>query len=134
MAEAYYLLYPDEISSWPQYSAIDAAIALMHEIDTNAGTKWVISALFLDIRGMFDNISSACLLHTMSQLGCPKAVLSWGKAFLVNRTTALLFDGHTNIECPINMGIPHGSLASPILFLIYLCPLFDTLNTAHPML
>jgi hypothetical protein len=32
------------------------------------------------------------------------------------------------------MGIPQGSLASPILFLLYLCPLFDALKTAHPML
>jgi ribonuclease HI len=106
----------------------------MHEIETNAGTKWVRSALFLDIRGAFNNVSSAYLLHTMLQLGCPKAVLSWVKAFLANRTTALSFDSHTDIQCPINMGIPQGSPASPILFLLYLCPLFDTLKTAHPML
>jgi hypothetical protein len=76
IAEAYHLLHPNQISGQPQRSAIDAAMALMHEIDTDAGTKWVMSALFLDIRGAFDNISSACLLHTMLQLGCPKAVLS----------------------------------------------------------
>jgi hypothetical protein len=72
-------------------------MALIHEIETNAGTKWVMSALFLDVRGTFDNISSACLLHTMLQLGCPKAVLSWVKSFLANRTTALSFDHHTDI-------------------------------------
>jgi hypothetical protein len=39
MAEAYYLLHPDEIGSRPQHSAIDAAMALMYEIETNAVTK-----------------------------------------------------------------------------------------------
>jgi hypothetical protein len=94
----------------------------------------VISALLLDVRGTFDNISSARLLHTILQLGYPKAVLLWVKSFLANRTTALLFDGHTNIQHPINMGIPQGLLASPILFLLYFCPLFDALKTAHPTL
>jgi hypothetical protein len=94
----------------------------------------VTSALFLDVRGAFDNVSSTCLLHTMLQLGCPKAVLSWGKSFPANRTTALSFDSCTDIQCPIIMGIPQGSPALPILFLLYLCPLFDTLKTAHPML
>jgi hypothetical protein len=66
MAEAHHLLHPDQIGGRPQHSAIDAAMALMHEIETNAGTKWVTLALFLDVRGAFDNVSSAHLLHTMS--------------------------------------------------------------------
>jgi hypothetical protein len=70
----------------------------------------------------------------MSELGCPKAVLLWGKSFLANRTTALSFDSYTNIQHPINMGILQGSPASPILFPLYLYPLFDALKTAHPML
>jgi hypothetical protein len=71
MAEAHHLLHPDQIGSRPQHSAIDAAMALTHAIDTNAGNKWVTSALFLDIRGAFDNVSSTCLLHMMRQLDCP---------------------------------------------------------------
>jgi hypothetical protein len=134
MVEAYHLLHPDQIGGRPQHLAIDAAMVLTHEINTNPGTKWVISALFLDVRGTFDNVSSACLLHTMSQLGCPKTVLSWVTSFLVNRTTALSFDSHTNIQHPIIMGILQGSLASPILFLLYFYPLFDTLKTAYPIL
>jgi hypothetical protein len=39
MAEAYHLLHPNQIGSQPQHSAINAAMALIHEIETNAGTK-----------------------------------------------------------------------------------------------
>jgi hypothetical protein len=65
MVEAHQLLHPDQIGGRPQCSAIDAAMALMHAIDTNIGNKWVMLALFLDIRGAFDNVSSTRLLHTM---------------------------------------------------------------------
>jgi hypothetical protein len=39
IVEAHYLLYPNQIGGRPQHSAIDAAMALMNEIDTNAGTE-----------------------------------------------------------------------------------------------
>jgi hypothetical protein len=71
MAKAHHLLHPNQISSIPQCLAIDVAMALMHAINTNAGNKWVTSALFLDVRGAFDNVLSMHLLHMMRQHGCP---------------------------------------------------------------
>jgi hypothetical protein len=71
MAEAHYLLHPNQISSRPQHSAIDTAMVLIHAINTNAGNTWVTLALFLNIRGAFDNVSSTYLLHMMRQLGYP---------------------------------------------------------------
>jgi ribonuclease HI len=58
--------------------------------------------------------------------------MSWCSTFLSERTIALSFDGRTNQQCPVSTGIPQGSPASPVLFLLYLRPLFDTLNTLHP--
>jgi hypothetical protein len=109
-------------------------MALTHDVEANAKRGLVTSSLFLDIRGAFDNVSSARLLTTMHTLGCLGAVTSWCSSFLSERTTVLSFDGQTDIQRPIQTGIPQGSPASPILFLIYLCPLFDTLQQAHPTL
>jgi hypothetical protein len=98
MVEAHHLLNPDQIGGRPQRSAIDAGMALMHAIDTNAGNKWVMSVLFLDVRGAFDNVSSTHLLHMMRQLGCPRVVLSSGTTFLADRTTTLSFDSRTDTQ------------------------------------
>jgi hypothetical protein len=106
-------------------------MALMHDVEANAKRGLVTSSLFLDVRGTFDNVSSTRLLTTMHALSCPGAVTSWCSSFLSERTTALSFDGQTDIQRPIQTGIPQGSPASPILFLIYLHPLFDTLQQAH---
>jgi hypothetical protein len=104
----------------------------MHDIEAMAKQKLVTSSLFLDVWGAFDNVSATHLLHTMYALGCPDPIISWGTSFLTNRTTALSFDGHTDVQCPITTGIPQGSPASPILFLIHLRPLFDAITSAHP--
>jgi hypothetical protein len=109
-------------------------MALMHEVEVNAGNRFMTSALFLDVRGALDNISSARLLAMMRTLGCPAAVVSWCSSILSDRTTVLSFDGRTDTQRPIQTSIPQGSPASPILFLIYLRPIFDALQSAHPTL
>jgi hypothetical protein len=134
MAESYDILHADQIGARPKCSAIDATMALMHEVEANAGNHVMTSALFLDVRGTFDNVSSTRILATMHTLGCPAVVVSWCSSFLSDTTTALSFDGRTDTQRAIQTGIPQGSPASPILFLIYLRPLFDALQSAHPML
>jgi hypothetical protein len=91
-----------------------------------------LAALFHDIWGAFDNVSSDRLLHTLRHLGCPTPIISWSASFLTSRSTALCFDGQTDQQCPITTVIPQGSQASPILLLLYLHPLFDTLRDSHP--
>jgi hypothetical protein len=132
MAKAHDLVHPDQIGGRPQRSAIDAAMALAHDVETGNKKKLVTSSLFLDVRGAFDNVSSARLLQTMRQLGCARPVMSWCSTFLSERTMALSFDGRTDQQHPVSTGIPQGSPAPPVLFLLYLHPLFDTPNTLHP--
>jgi hypothetical protein len=68
----------------------------------------------------------------MRQLGCPVPVVSWCRAFLMGQSMALSFNSRTDIQQPMATGIPQGSPASPILFLLYLCPLFDSLQLHYP--
>jgi hypothetical protein len=68
----------------------------------------------------------------MRQLGCPMLVVSWCRSILTGWSMALSFDGRTDIQRPVAIGIPQGSPASPILFLLYLYPLFDSLQLYHP--
>jgi retron-type reverse transcriptase len=70
----------------------------------------------------------------MRDLGYPVPIVTWGTSFLSDRMTVLLFDGYIDIQHLINPGIPQGSPASPILFLIYLYPIFNTLSNTHPTL
>jgi hypothetical protein len=132
MAEAYDLLHPDQVSGRPHRSVIDATMALAHDVDIGKKQRLMTTALFLDVRRAFDNVSSTRLTHKMRQLHCPRPVITWCSTFLSGRTIALSFDGWTDRQRPVSTGIPQGSPASPILFLLYLRTLFDTLNAHHP--
>jgi ribonuclease HI len=132
MAETHDLVHPDQIGGDPQRSAIDAAMALTHDVEMGRSQCLSTTALFLDVRGAFDNVSSTQLTSTMRQLGCPEPVVSWCRSFLIGQSMALSFDGRTDIQRPMATGIPQGSPASPIQFLLYLHPLFDSLQLHHP--
>jgi hypothetical protein len=132
MAETHDLLHLDQIGGHPQRSPIDTAIALTHDVEMGDSKCLTMTTLFLDVRGAFDNVSSTRLTSTMRQLGCPMPVVSWCRSFLTGRSMALSFDGRTDIQWPMATGIPQGSPASPILFLIYLHPMFDSLQLHHP--
>jgi hypothetical protein len=98
MAELHNILHADQSGGCPKCLAINAAMALIHKVEANAGNCFITSALFLDVRGTFDNVSSTCLLTTMHTLSCPTTVMSWCSSFLSDRTTALLFDGRADTQ------------------------------------
>jgi len=70
----------------------------------------------------------------MQSLGIPSPLITWTNHFMSDRKIALAFDGEKEGMEKMETGIPQGSPTSPILFLIYLKPLFDKLNTIHPSL
>lgn len=132
LAETRDILHPEQIGGRKQRSAVDAALALVHDIETGRSDGAVTSALMLDVKGAFDNVSKTRLLKTMQELGLPDQFISWVDHFMTDRKVSLAFDGDREDMASVETGIPQGSPISPILFLIYIRPLFDRLKTKFP--
>jgi ribonuclease HI/exonuclease III len=118
------LLHPSQIGGRKQRSAIDAALLLLNEIQSQKearkrGSNTVTTALFLDIKGAFDYVSKPQLLLVLKKLGLPSNLISWVSSFLTDRSIQLAFDGQIQPTTSIEVGIPQGSPISPVLFLIY---------------
>ena len=118
------LLYHDQIGGRKQRSAVDAVLSLVYNIQLAKSKRLVTSALFLDVKGAFDHVSSGKLAHICQKLGLPRCLIQWILSFLQDRSIQLAFDGNIQQKRPIEIGIPQGSPISPILFLIYVSELF----------
>ena len=94
--------------------------------------KKLAAALFMDVKGAFDHVSKAQLITRMIELGIDGDLVAWTSSFLIHRKIQLVIDGHENKEREIKTGIPQGSPVSPILFLIYISGVFDTVTEASP--
>ena len=126
MAETTSLLDRSQIGGRMTMSAVDAAMLLTTEIQTNKQYGLTTSAVFLDVKGAFDHVSLNQLLGTMKEQHLPFNLITWVKSFLCNRKLRLAFNGEVENFRSIDTGIPQGSPISPILFLIYIKNLFKS--------
>ena len=83
--------------------------------------------LSLDISGAFDNVNYTRLLHNLRKRGVPTKLVGFVASFLRNRKTTIRFGSFQSDPTAIQVGIPQGSVLSPILFLVFTADLLDEL-------
>jgi hypothetical protein len=126
---------PNQIGARSHYSAIDALLKILSPISADLsfsrkqttgrqpyrplGRPYCPALLAHDIEGAFNNTNPALLLQVMQQRGMPSYLCEWTRSFTTNRTLAFTFSEHLEEPKPFLCGLPQGSPASPILFLIY---------------
>lgn len=108
----------------PKRSATDLVACLVHDIEIALAKGWVVTLLLLDIAGAFDIVMRNRLILRLRRQGWPPPFIKWVDSFMSDRL-ALVRDGtgstlpSTRLEC----GAPQGSPISPILAMLYFCPI-----------
>ncbi len=64
------------------------------------------SALFINVKEVFDYISANQLIKICIDLGLSKSLYNWIDSFLVDRKIQLVFDNGINIKTDIQIEIP----------------------------
>ena len=86
-----------------------------------------VAADFLDVEKAFDNVWNNGLGCKIFQLGLPTKMTCWLSDFLVVRVIKVDVNGFLSNQINPKAGVPHGSVLSSLLFLIYL----NDLPTPH---
>ena len=130
--EVFSKLYSGQIGARKQRYAIDVVVFLVHKFQKCWTEKKLATALFMDVKGACDYVSTIKLVERMTNLGIDRDIVRWTQFFLTGWTSQLIIDRHNNIKCDIEIKIPQGSLVLPILFLIYISGVFDKIAESNP--
>jgi hypothetical protein len=85
----------------------------------------VLSAITFDVKGGSDTILPNHLLNRLATQGWPRHSIAWVSSFHTQRTASIRLDGLSDPQQLLAGSLPQGSPASPILFMLFMQPLFS---------
>ena len=81
----------------------------------------------------FDSIEHSILLNILHQdFGVVGSALNWFDSFLSSRKERILVGDKTSHDFNLNCAVPQGSCMGPILFTLYVFPLFNIISQYLP--
>ncbi len=81
--------------------------------------------VILDLSAAFDTIDHHVLLSRLSSvINMSGPVLDWFMSYLSNRSQRVKIDSKLSTSTQLEYGVPQGSVLGPILFSIYMIPLY----------
>ena len=73
----------------------------------------------------FDTLDHNVIIDRLSAIGIKGIALNWFTYCITNRSSSVRINTHSSLSRTITHGVPQGSVLGPLLFNIYLLPMFD---------
>jgi ribonuclease HI len=124
IAVSHKVLASQQFGALPLRSAVDLTTCLTHDVEEALNQGRTATLLTLDVKGAFDTVLPGRLVHRLREQGWPAHLTRWVASFSTSRSVQIRLDGELGPTTSIQCGLPQGSPVSPILFMLYLAPLF----------
>ena len=119
---------PSHVLPRTGHSTLDMLLLLSKQWMEVLNVRHEIRAIFLDISHAFDMVWHPALLTKLSSNGIQGHLHSWLADFLSCRSHRVALNGVLSFPLPVQAGVPQGSILGPVLFLVSINNLSDSLE------
>lgn len=89
-----------------------------------------VDAIYLDFAKAFDSVNHNLLIYKLSKFGLSGGTLKWILSYLTKRELQVRIKGNLSDPFIATSGVPQGSHLGPLLFILFINDVCDSLNFA----
>ena len=124
------VLHPHQNDYMP---GLRTEIAICRINDDVLNNKTGSLMLFLDLSAAFDTLNHKILIQRLIESGFSGKALYWLKSYISDRMSRVSIGDYSSEYQNMTHGVPQGSVLGPLLFSIYLSPVFKIFAN-HPLI